>query len=513
MELIQEKIHLIAKEIQEANASTWTITKIIKELTEMDTKKETELRKRALELLKKLDPNAGKIYETFSKLKVHTSKETLENFNRGHILTSLLKETKISRSVAEKITLEVENEIKDSKIEFLTTALIREMVNAKLITYGLEKIREHYTRVGEPIYEVKKKILLEPYAYTQTKEYNLLLNIPSKIRELHFNKTVFIEDITGFSQRPFAQAIIAKKENTLEKTVSRAIKELTMKRKFSYLPPSSYGLTFACASFLKNSSQIKKVAGLLSELLQINDTTTSMELFTSSVLEENSEHKVMAGSLSNKLLETTKGVLGVDSKYSMKLINTKGKNFTVLNNTSEEYFPLSEKIFSPTRGIDLFVNINLEKIKGNNEDDLNTAISEIAREIEKLKIIKKELLTEKAYLKEFNVGEFKTAIGITSLFEISKDFENVKTMECASRVFKTLSKTFSDDLLFGLSSENAREKFSQQMGKEIYSQNTLDFEECLAGRKCCFTGKVNTIKELNELLDKKVKLIEFVGKN
>jgi hypothetical protein len=51
------------------------------------------------------------------------------------------------------------------------------------------------------------------------------------------------------------------------------------------------------------------------------------------------------------------------------------------------------------------------------------------------------------------------------------------------------------------------------MGKEIYSQNTLDFEECLAGRKCCFTGKVNTIKELNELLDKKVKLIEFVGKN
>jgi len=212
MELIQEKIQIIAKEIEEANASTWTITKIIKELTEMETKKETKLRKRALELLKKLDPNAGKIYETFSKLKVHTSKETLENFNRGHILTSLLKETNISRSVAEKITLEVENEIKDSKIEFLTTALIREMVNTKLVTYGLEKIREHYARIGEPIYEVKKKILLEPYVGTQTKEYNLLLNIPSKLRKLHFNGTIFIEDITGFSQRPLHKQLLQKKK-------------------------------------------------------------------------------------------------------------------------------------------------------------------------------------------------------------------------------------------------------------------------------------------------------------
>jgi len=178
MELIQEKIQIIAKEIEEANASTWTITKIIKELTEMETKKETKLRKRALELLKKLDPNAGKIYETFSKLKVHTSKETLENFNRGHILTSLLKETNISRSVAEKITLEVENEIKDSKIEFLTTALIREMVNTKLVTYGLEKIREHYARIGEPIYEGKEKDSFRTLCGNANKRIQLIVKYP-----------------------------------------------------------------------------------------------------------------------------------------------------------------------------------------------------------------------------------------------------------------------------------------------------------------------------------------------
>ena len=46
-------------------------------------------------------------------------------------IKSLLKETSIPRSVAEKITQEVEEQIKDAKISFLTTGLIRELVNAK----------------------------------------------------------------------------------------------------------------------------------------------------------------------------------------------------------------------------------------------------------------------------------------------------------------------------------------------------------------------------------------------
>ncbi|MCX5715565.1 MAG: hypothetical protein NTV07_01635 [Candidatus Omnitrophica bacterium] len=125
MELIEEKVQLIAKEILEAGANQWTITKIIKSLTEMNTASDKKLREKALELLKELDPNAAIIYERFSKMKVYTSKETISGFNRGNIITSLLKETSISRSVAEKITVEVENQIKDANISFLTPSLIR----------------------------------------------------------------------------------------------------------------------------------------------------------------------------------------------------------------------------------------------------------------------------------------------------------------------------------------------------------------------------------------------------
>lgn len=269
MDLIEEKIQIIAKEMQEANASQWTITKIIKDLMQAPTKNENKLRKIALEKLKELDPQAGQIYETFSRMKVYTTQENIENFDRGNILKSLLKETIISRTVAEKITIEVENQIKDSKIDYLTTALIRELVNAKLISYGFEKIREDYTRVGEPVYDVKNKMELEPYANEQTREYNLLKTIPKKIREKHFSGEIFIEDIPGFSTRIFSYAILCEKKETSQKTIIQNIKKMIHSEKYFYNTPNLFGLTFVTAPFLKNNNQIIKSAKLINELLEI----------------------------------------------------------------------------------------------------------------------------------------------------------------------------------------------------------------------------------------------------
>lgn len=126
MEIIEEKIQSIAREIEEAGATQWNITRIVKTLMEMNTTNEKKLREKTLELLKELDPNSAAIYERFSKMKVYLTSEKIAPFNRGHIITSLLKETNISRTAAEKITIEVENQIKDAKINFLTPSIIRE---------------------------------------------------------------------------------------------------------------------------------------------------------------------------------------------------------------------------------------------------------------------------------------------------------------------------------------------------------------------------------------------------
>ena len=105
----------------------------------------------------------------------------------------------------------------------------------------------------------------------------------------------------------------------------------------------------------------------------------------------------------------------------------------------------------------------------------------------------------------------KTGIGLTNFYKLSENFPESKPAEFSNKLFKEISKLFEEDLLFGLGSKKAKEKFSESVGKEVFSQETLDFDECLSSKKCCFTGKAASIKELNELIDKKVKQVEYIG--
>ncbi len=154
---VNEKIQRIALECAEAGASKWETAKIIKALQETE-QSERKLRKKALEELVALNPEAAKVMDSFTKMQVFTSHEWLEAFDRGNIIKSLLNETNIPRTVAERIGSEVEDKLKDLKVNYLNTAIIREMVNVKLLEYGHESIHSQYTRLGLPVFEAKKRM-------------------------------------------------------------------------------------------------------------------------------------------------------------------------------------------------------------------------------------------------------------------------------------------------------------------------------------------------------------------
>lgn len=85
---------------------------------------------------------------------VRISEGDVIKWDRKRIVTALLRETAISREVAERISIEVEEIVLKSRIKFITAPLIREIVNAKLIEHGLEEPRKQHTRLGLPIYDV-----------------------------------------------------------------------------------------------------------------------------------------------------------------------------------------------------------------------------------------------------------------------------------------------------------------------------------------------------------------------
>jgi ribonucleoside-triphosphate reductase (formate) len=89
---------------------------------------------------------------------VRTSGEEAARWNRRRIVEALIRETGIDEEIAEAISREVEKQIVSSGIGHLTTALIRELVDAKLIERGLEQARRLHARLGFPLYDVRQLI-------------------------------------------------------------------------------------------------------------------------------------------------------------------------------------------------------------------------------------------------------------------------------------------------------------------------------------------------------------------
>lgn len=176
--------------------------------------KRTQLRKkRVLEKSATVVPEATE-YALF----VRTSDERILQWDRTRIVSALIKEANLSPSLADKISNEVQDVILTSGIKMLTSSLVREVVNAKLIENGLGEIRKYHTRLGVPMYDVEKILLYRnkenantphnPEATNMTlaesiKKQFALANVFSEdVAEAHRNGDIHLHDL-GFIDRPY----------------------------------------------------------------------------------------------------------------------------------------------------------------------------------------------------------------------------------------------------------------------------------------------------------------------
>ncbi|MBI5789674.1 MAG: anaerobic ribonucleoside-triphosphate reductase [Candidatus Schekmanbacteria bacterium] len=149
---------------------------------------------------------------------VRTSSESLITWNRQRIVDALVKETYIDLETAQLISKQVEDQITASHIKTITAPLIRELVDAKLIEHGLEKVRRMHTRLGMPLYDVDQLILNPnrenanvphgPEATNLTlaegikKEYALLNIFSQDVADAHMRGDIHLHDL-GFCDRPY----------------------------------------------------------------------------------------------------------------------------------------------------------------------------------------------------------------------------------------------------------------------------------------------------------------------
>jgi ribonucleoside-triphosphate reductase len=149
---------------------------------------------------------------------VRTSDEEIEKWDKKRIYETLIRETDIHSDAAIIIATEVEKLISNLKIEFLTAPLIRELTNAKLVEYGLERIRRQHTRLGVPLYDVKSMIFNAnkenanvPHGPEATnmrlaeqikKDYALIEIFPHEIADAHMRGDIHLHDL-GMIDRPY----------------------------------------------------------------------------------------------------------------------------------------------------------------------------------------------------------------------------------------------------------------------------------------------------------------------
>ena len=144
------------KSKKESGKFAYHLRKLLRQLLVAANKAErryaiTNLGKLVLSLARQIEERS--IIES-GKMYVRTTNQSIEEFNSHKIIQSLVREANVPLELAQKITEEVENKIYKFQTAYLTTPLIREMVNSTLIEHGYEEYRNKLARVGMPVFDV-----------------------------------------------------------------------------------------------------------------------------------------------------------------------------------------------------------------------------------------------------------------------------------------------------------------------------------------------------------------------
>lgn len=150
---------------------------------------------------------------------VRTSGDESARWNRQRIVDALLRETGIDYTTAETISKEVEKQIVASGITRLTTTLIRELVDARLVEKGMEQARRMHAILGFPLFDVRQLLLHEnkenanvPHGPEGTnlilaegikREYALHDVFPQDVCDAHVSGDIHLHGL-GYIDRPYS---------------------------------------------------------------------------------------------------------------------------------------------------------------------------------------------------------------------------------------------------------------------------------------------------------------------
>lgn len=246
----------------------------------------TNLGKLVLSLARQIEERS--IIES-GKMYVRTSHESIEEFNSHKIIQSLVREGSLPLELAQKITEEVENRIYKFQTSYLTSSLIREMVNSVLLEQGHEDYRHKLARFGLPGYDIHEMItnvdgihngaegLLFKTGQTVFGEYLVLNTLPKDVADSHLSGDIHITNPGLWSLLP--DTIFVNIKELIEDGIDLRGKFLGVTRISSptSLDEFATSLSVLTSLLIKEASQEVVMDGLASLLQKYSKNTTEIE--------------------------------------------------------------------------------------------------------------------------------------------------------------------------------------------------------------------------------------------
>lgn len=158
------------------------------------------------------------ISQTEAELLVRQSDESVVRFDPQRITDALVLETGLSPELAAQISQEVQDQIERSGIRALTAPLIRGLVDARLLEYGLVAEYRKHSRLGVPLFDVDRMIQTGVNDTTRLhgpegtslalaeaikREYAILTVFSDAVANAHLSGDLYLEDL-GEIDRPTA---------------------------------------------------------------------------------------------------------------------------------------------------------------------------------------------------------------------------------------------------------------------------------------------------------------------
>jgi ribonucleoside-triphosphate reductase (formate) len=126
------------------------------------------------------------------------SKEEINLWDLEKIVSSLVLETGMARSLAEEISGAVEQTIVSSRMNTVTTSIIRELVDLELLKRGFNTLHKKHSQLGLPMYDVEQIILNanKENSNTTHNPESINLTLAEAILKDYAMRKVFSEDVS-----------------------------------------------------------------------------------------------------------------------------------------------------------------------------------------------------------------------------------------------------------------------------------------------------------------------------